>query len=288
MRKTALLLVLLLLLPVFLCPASAELYLDQEPPAEWADRTDILRLTTFPTLINDCFLLEVGGKSMLIDGGVQKWGFKLSDALNELGFQHVDVIFNTHPHNDHLECVTWLLKKRLTADEFWSGLPETFRDDMQQAAVKQLQKSGIPYHQLSQYETVDFGGATLVFYWWEDAFDLNARSVQLHITFGERTMLLSADIGGEAQQNLLKQVPPELLKADILKYPHHALTAARGDYMTAVSPEFVFITNRKINIPKVMEQLDYRHIPARFTTAGRMVIATDGSDWYIVQYIDKF
>ena len=211
MRKTALLLVLLLLLPVFLCPASAELYLDQEPPAEWADRTDILRLTTFPTLINDCFLLEVGGKSMLIDGGVQKWGFKLSDALNELGFQHVDVIFNTHPHNDHLECVTWLLKKRLTADEFWSGLPETFRDDMQQEAVKQLQKSGIPYHQLSQYETVDFGGATLVFYWWEDAFDLNARSVQLHITFGERTMLLSADIGGEAQQNLLKQVPPELL-----------------------------------------------------------------------------
>ena len=122
--------------------------------------------------------------------------------------------------------------------------------------------------------------------------DVEVRLSKLLVSTGaaQSVSLLSqtARQAGEAQQNLLKQVPPELLKADILKYPHHALTAARGDYMTAVSPEFVFVTNRKINIPKVMEQLDYRHIPARFTTAGRMVIATDGKDWYIVQYIDKF
>ena len=40
--------------------AGAEIHLDQEPPAEWADR-EVMTLTAFPTVENDCTLLEVEG-----------------------------------------------------------------------------------------------------------------------------------------------------------------------------------------------------------------------------------
>ena len=42
MRKTVLILLLVLLLGIVF-PAGADLYLDQEPPAEWADREDLMR-----------------------------------------------------------------------------------------------------------------------------------------------------------------------------------------------------------------------------------------------------
>lgn len=287
MRRTAFLLVIILLLGMFRA-VSADLFLDQEAPDDWAGRDDIMRLTAFPTLVNDCTLLEVGGKSMLIDGGAGKWHLQLWDTLSELGYQHVNVIFNTHPHDDHLEGVIRLLPDGLTADEFWSQYEKTNENRLLQQAVFGLDQAGVSYHQLSQCETVDFGGATLVFYWWEKGNNLNARSVQMHITFGKSTVLMAADVEGSAEEKLLDLYPPELFKADILKYPHHGYSWANPGYMDAVSPVFAFVTNRKSEIPDAVRQLENRGIAARYTTAGRLVMVTDGTDWYIIQYKGEF
>ena len=282
-KKTTLLL-LLILLPLVAMPAASEIYLDQEPPADWSSR-DVLRLTAFATYENDCILMEVGGRSMLIDGGVSKWRFKLREALTEMGYgDRVDVIFNTHPHDDHLECVFFMLRKGYMADEFWSAFAKTFGNILLQQTVAVLDRSGIPYRQLSEYETVDFGGATLVFFWWDANEGVNARSVLMHITFGESTVLMTADAEGKAQWHLLNDVPPELLKADILKYPHHGIRPARADFMDAVDPAFAFVSSRRADIPFTVNQLEKRGIAARYVTAGRIVMATDGKDWYIKQY----
>ena len=176
----------------------------------------------------------------------------------------------------------------LTADEFWSGFEKTYGNELQRQTVHQLDQMGIPYHQLSQYETVDFGGATLVFYWWEEGEDANARSVQMHVTFGESTILMAADIGGTAERHMLEAVPPELLKADVLKYPHHAIRQTYPEYMDAVDPLFAFVTNRKINVYDAYRQLDSRGIQVCYTTAGRLVLVTDGRDWYVKQYKEHF
>ena len=99
---------------------------------------------------------------------------------------------------------------------------------------------------------------------------------------------MAADAEGKAQTGLLKDTPPELLKADLLKYPHHGIIQTRADYMDAVSPIFVFVTNRKWNVMETKHQLEFREIPVRYTTAGRLVMVTDGKDWYIMQYMDQF
>ena len=278
-----------LLLILLLSQAQAEIYLDTEPPADWADRDDLMRVTAFATLINDCTLIEVGGRSMLVDGGVRKWREQLVASLAELGYDgHVDVLFNTHPHDDHVQAVTYMVREGFRADEFWSSFPETHRSDIQKRIVKALKNAEIPYHQLSQMETVDFGGATLVFYWWEGGKDPNARSCLMHVTFGGATLLMTADATGATQNAILKTVPPEFIRADVMKMPHHGIVPCPPAFLEAVNPGFIFVTNRKSSTPKSTNQLLNEKIPFYNTTLGRVVMVTDGTDWYIKQYRDMF
>ena len=278
-----------LLLFLLFGQARAEVFLDAEPPEDWAERDDLMRVTAFATLINDCTLIEVGGKSMLVDGGVRKWRTQLVEALAELGYDgRVDILFNTHPHDDHVQGVTYMINEGFRADAFWSSFPVTYRNEFQRAVVKALEEAGIPYHQLSQMETVDFGGATLTFYWWEDGQDPNSRSCMMHAAFGETALLMTGDATGATQNGLLKFVDPALLRADVMKMPHHGIVPCVTDFLKTVDPAFIFVTNRKSSTPKASSQLQSAKIPFYNTTLGRVVMVTDGTDWYIKQYRDMF
>ena len=47
--------------------ADAKVHYGKTPPADWYER-DLLRLTMFPTVLNDAMLLEMGDQCMIIDG----------------------------------------------------------------------------------------------------------------------------------------------------------------------------------------------------------------------------
>ena len=113
---------LAILLLTSLSPALAQVYVDQERPADWEER-DLLRLTVFRTGEGDCMLLQAGDEYMMIDGGPYKYREKLKNALEERGISHFRYIFNTHPHDDHVEGLRMLLYYGFTTDEFISVFP---------------------------------------------------------------------------------------------------------------------------------------------------------------------
>lgn len=278
-RWTALLAVLMLLC---MLTASAEIHIDQMPPEDWADKP-VLKLTTFPTVTNDAALLEVGGQSMLIDGGVKGWAEKVRASLTEMGYgDAVNVIFNTHPHSDHISCEIALLEQGYRADAFWSTFPRDYQDEFQRAAVKALDDAGIPYRQIADGEEIDFGGAHLVFWYFPDGHDPNALSAMVHITFGGATMLLTADASTGAQDYYHKTLG-EAMRADIMKFPHHGYAIARTAFLNDVKPAFVYITSRSTGTPRAVEQLKKRRIPYKHTSMGPLTMMTDGTDWYIWQ-----
>ena len=266
------------------CIAHAEVFLDQEPPESWKDK-DLLVLTAFSTPINDSALLEVGGVSILIDGGVKGHRFDMEKALAGMGYDgHVNIIYNTHPHGDHIGAVIYMMRFGFTADQFISTFPEDYPDELQQKAVSLLKDAGIPYRQIQNGETLEIGGASFRFLYYPDGRDPNALSSMAYITFGTATLLLTGDITNASMRYFHANLSPDEIRADIMKFPHHAITRMENEFVDDVKPKFVYITNRVRETPKANKQLEVRGIPYKHTSVGRIVMTTDGTDWYVIQY----
>lgn len=259
----------------------AEVYINEELPEDWKER-NILRLTQYKLDANDGMLLEVGGQTMLIDGGVQKYNIPLLEEFQERNLLKMDYIFNTHPHDDHIDAQFRLVRRGLKADVFISAFPETYGLDEQRRMVKQLRESAIPYQQIEHGYTMSMGDAKLVFIQSPEG-DTNGRSCMTHITFGESTVLLTADTSGRVHRYFQEALPPEWLKAQILKFPHHGLTQMVPEFLTLIDPSFVFVTNTYDGGANAKLQLTARQIPYFFSSYGTVIMETDGHDWYITQ-----
>ena len=93
-------------------------------------------------------------------------------------------------------------------------------------------------------------------------------------------MASSREDGGETAA--LAAIAEEL-KADVMKIPHHGITAVNSTYMDAVSPSFAIVTNYQKDVSKIISQLEGRNIPALYSADGMVVLETDGTDWYVWQ-----
>ena len=280
MHYRALFIVLILLL--FAAPCLAEIYMGT-PPDTWEEQS-VLRLTVFPTSCNDSVLLECGGKSMLIDGGYAQHYNTMHEALEKRGYgTYIDYIVNSHPHDDHIECEIKLVKNGLKCEAFLSPFAENYGNKLHKQMVKLLNDNGLGYKQLENGETFLFGEAQIDCFSWLEAVDVNARSLQMHVRFGDSTLLLTGDLTGLAEHHYLELLEEGDLKSDILKAPHHSLVHMVPEYLETVDPGFVIITNTRGDTPKTENQLNKRSIQHAYISDGTMVLTTDGRDWYITQ-----
>ncbi|MBQ9265093.1 MAG: MBL fold metallo-hydrolase [Clostridia bacterium] len=290
---TALVCIMMILFPLIGATAEAKVYVNQTPPADWSER-DLLRLTVFNTTTNDAMLLECGGQTMIVDGGWQKWAGPLMRAyqamglIDEGGNPHVDRIFISHPHDDHVLGVIKMVERGLTSDEYITNIPEKYKDTYHQQALKLMKKNNISIHYLQQNEIIQMGNANLRVFWYSDWKDLNQASAVIHVEYGDATLLLTGDAVGAAQRGLLREVPTEYLKSDIMKVPHHAYNICVKEFLEAVDPQLTFATARQRQIPKVVSQMKARNIALLCHNLGRIVLETDGTEWYVRQYRNEF
>lgn len=281
-------LAVLCMLVAFGVSARADVHINEEVPADWHER-NILRLTQFKIGANDGMLLEVGGKTMLIDGGTKGFHDEIMGALTARGITRLDCIFNTHPHDDHIDSQYRMIKNDgLTTDLFLSAFPQDYRDANQRKMVLLLEEKGIAFQRVADGDTMTFGGAEITFIQ-APVGDLNARSCMMNVRFGEESsMLLTADVSGQVQHYFVAEVAPELLDVDVLKMPHHGLVHMVPDFVEKVSPQFVFITNKRSATPNTNAQMEKRQIAYLHSALGTIVMETDGIDWYIFQEKMKF
>ena len=291
MKKWILRTVSALLLCALLAGASAEVTVNisKTPPADWEER-DLLRLIVFKVTPCDAMLLQCGGESMMIDSGTRKFARVLEQALKDLGYGntadghvHMPILFNTHPHDDHLQGFWQMVRNGMTTDLFMTSFPAEYRNEMQQQALKEFTGRGIPIHIIEQNEEMTLGGARLRFFWWSGGNDPNELSCVTRVEFGNTSILLTGDAVGMAQHGLLEQVPHEWLKADILKSPHHSYTVMVKDFLDAVSPLYVFSSNTLYHAQTTQNQVEAHGAKFGTSASGRIVLETDGNEWYIYQ-----
>ncbi len=243
---------------------------ETEPFAQDAVTLD---LYVAPLLGADCMLLGGGGRWMLVDMGKQNDYPVIRGLLDSLGVGRIDIAFNTHPHSDHIGSMAQLAQD-VPVGRFITAYPLDYAGSSirQVSTVKALDAAGVPVEQMGDGGTFAFGGAEFRVLR-TDSRDTNASSAMLHIRFGERSILLAADVNRLSQGKLAGRYD---LSADVLKYPHHGQEKMDKLFTETVAPEFAFFTHGSSNTKEGQKWLDRYGIGYRFATWGVIHIQTDG------------
>lgn len=249
------------------------------PDFAFAEDAELLRII-FPNLKEaDCALLISGEDVVMIDSCSRGYAYRAVNMLEQLGIKEIDLLLNTHPHNDHLLGLEKILQTA-KIHEICFGFPADETQHMT-PALQVAQKHGIEVSWYSDGDRFPVGGGWIDVWLKGDAdWSLNARSAQMRVQFGERTALFTADSLQETQRRLMEVIAPEMLDCDVLKYPHHGLEVLDDGFLEAVSPAFAVITNVDDDRTfKTRTYLSQNKVPFAFTTNGYLSFTTDGSVW---------
>ena len=233
----------------------------------------------FPQILNcDAVLLRCGGETMLVDCATQGQAKRIVNMCKQLGITRIDRVVNTHPHEDHIGGLRDLLKE-VEVGEMWICFPEDYNSHMTKA-VSWAQKAGVPVVHYADGDVLTLGGATIEVWKLEGkSSEMNDCSAQFYVTFGERTLLMAADLekNGQVRYVALKG---EALDADVLKYPHHGLERLTDEYAEAVSPLYFVVTNNQRSTDG-KKYITRSGIPCAWTVPGFVTLTTDGTTWLV-------
>ena len=239
----------------------------------------------------------------MIDCGDERAETEIVPLLESLGISQVDRLINTHPHHDHLNGL-YAIDAEIPVKELLICFPEDATRHMT-AAMEYCRGNGIPVTSFADESVLGLGdGAVSLLCWQKSAEEdsVNDRSAQIMLGYGDCNMLFMADmevhgqrqlyaaLAGDPDQPAVHQALAEtaaLLKADILRYPHHGKQYMFDPLWQLIAPELTIITNtmRIAEIKAAVTFLENKHAAVAYTHQPPWVLhlQTDGNHWLCEQ-----
>jgi competence protein ComEC len=245
------------------------------------------------------------GQNILIDGGPD------NKVLAELGRnlpmwdRKIDLVINTHPHDDHVSGLIDVLKKYQVAKILMTAAPGNAPPFEEFLKVRAAKKT--PVIVSSGKEKITLGPDLILEILSPDkkdlGADLNEDSIVVKLIFrrsparlgdygGTKTFLFTGDAGDKTEARMLLEKTD--VKADVLKVGHHGSeTSSSLDFLRAVAPEFAIIecgVNNQFGFPKADTLWRLTKVGAKiFRTDlnGTVKIKTDGQTLWIKNKINK-
>ena len=104
MKKLLSLLLILCLVPMVSLADDVVVNLIHNPDASYAFRegAEVLEIV-FPQIYGaDACIIRMGDEVMMVDAATDHQAPIVAHALEVMGIDHIDVAYNTHPHDDHI------------------------------------------------------------------------------------------------------------------------------------------------------------------------------------------
>lgn len=234
----------------------------------------------------DSILLEIDGKSMLIDSGESDQGKVVTAYLQDQGISTLDYVVATHPHSDHIGGMNEILNNFQVEHFIDSGYPHTSKT--YENMLTTIDQKNIPFQVAQAGQKIDFDPAVDIeilnpakTY----SEDLNENSVVLKVTYGTTSFLLMGDAGLETEERIMKA--GYNVDSDILKVGHHASRSGSGaSFISAVSPEASVIevgAGNDYGHPhaEILEKLQKASKVYRTDLDGTITVTTDGSTYTV-------
>ncbi len=252
------------------------------PDFSFAEGDDLLEIW-FPRIRDrDAAILRYQDQVWMIDCSDVQAEERVVPLLRSLGITGINRIVNTHPHFDHIDGFI-SVDRVCPVEELLICFPEDCNENMKKV-TDYCREKGIRITPFVDEEILWMGDGLVRMTCWlkvREEEGLNDRSAQIMLSCGLRTMLFMADIEGTGQDQLFAALPPERLRADILRYPHHGKHAMRDRLYDAIDPALVVVTTTEnaLSARESTQFLTYRHVPRVYTTRGYLHLVTDGVTW---------
>ena len=227
----------------------------------------------------DGFVLEQNGFVAVLDCTTDSDCKSLIEYLNQKGITKIDILYLSHPHDDHIGGAPAVL------DNFEIGtvvMPEVEGIDTDcYAELEELLYEGnynIDYSKEGNVYNV--GDATITVLEQQDGFldEPNNYSAILKITYGDMDVIMTGDAETAVEKELLQS--GQDISAEVLKVGHHGSnTSTSVKFLDAVAPEYALIScglanKHKHPTEKIMERLESRDITVYRTDECGTVILT--------------
>ena len=234
------------------------------------------------------------GASLLIDGGPDPRVLEaLVDGVLPSRKPTIDIAVITHEDADHRNGVMGLLRRgsvgRLIVPPAAPGEEGSWRAEVESLGVEAFVVTA------GAQVTLPDGARLTVLHppsppMLGTLSDVNNNSLVLRLTFGEASVLFTADVERLAEALLVESGAP--LRSDVLKAPHHGSgTSTSPAFLAAVDPAIAVISAGQANpyghpAPEAVTALERRTGPGGvLVTAqhGTIELVSNGRDWWVAK-----
>lgn len=229
-------------------------------------------------------ILMYDGQVWMIDCGDERMGKRGTVLLQQLGITKIDILFNSHPHHDHINGLAMTDNTAKVGE-----VRICFSPDMTESGLRMIrvaEERGIPVKEYRDGDRFSMGDGAVELLFLKNNeinLDMNNQSAVTKITYGERTILFMADMEQPGQQAMIERIDPAILKCDIVKYPHHAKSDMYTPFYEALGAELAIVTSVEGRGDAGQYAIANRGIPAVYTELKDQFthLVTDGEYWLI-------
>lgn len=204
--------------------------------------TDCVRLYALNVGKADCLILQAEGKTYLIDTGYERTAARMLTALEQLQVKHLDGVFITHQHKDHVGGLDKLVHSDIAIDAFYAPAFSLEGTGAGHAAVIAAARCGQSVHFLKAGDVVQVSSSAAFSVLAPERYNddnENNNSLVMCFTSAHGSILLTGDMKNEEEYLLLKS--GRLTACNVLKVAFH------GDD-TSTSSSFLKIVKPRIGI----------------------------------------
>lgn len=232
----------------------------------------------------DSILIEVLDKKILIDAGEKEHAQTIIDYLGTYDVEKLDLVFLTHPHEDHIGGMGEVLSA-FEIGEFYMPEKELVTRSYQRMTDALIEK-GKTIKYLKGGMKFEFGETIkldILSPNKESYMNPNNYSPIMRLSIGNNAFVFTGDAEEIVETEVIRTGAE--LSADVLKAPHHgSKTSSSVPFLEKVSPTYIVVTSELGNdhnlpSPEILER--YGEIGARTLLTeemGSIVFGADGKE----------
>ena len=218
----------------------------------------------------------------------EKMNNRIQTACQTIGVDHIDVAYNSHPHNDHIDGFPDI-NEQMPIGKLITTFPSDFDFHIKQV-TDYMNEHDIPVERVYDGDVMTLGesdAVTLtVIQELRESWPLNDQSSMLMIQYSDRRILFAGDNENRSQKYYVENPPACGLNADILKYPHHGQVRLNNDFLALISPSLAFLDGAADTIKDGVKYCQKHEIAYLLSYKGLTRLRTDGSIW-VIDYLKE-